>query len=920
MKNSRKGCENKITHQMNPYIDKKRYRTTMLKGDAMLPKIKMFVVSLATVVLTICSADIQAGDVEQTAAKNLIQRVLPEHAARFTVEIIPADKSNAKDGERDVFEIEGGGDRVTLRGNNPISVASALNWYLKNYAKCQFSWCGDQLNVPTPLPKVAGKVRIVNPHKYRVYFNYCTLSYTATWWDWNRWQREIDFMALNGINMPLGVTGIEGAWYNTLLRLGFTDAEAREFLAGPCYQAWQWMQNLERYGGPLPKSWIDSHIKLGRQILDRERELGMTPIQQGFSGAVPRRLKDKYPNAAMKQQGTWGGSFHGVMQLDPLDPLFAKMGKIFLKEQEKLFGTSHFYGCDPFHEGAPPKPGDEYLGDVGRAISRLLVDHDPKATWCMQSWSIRKPIATAVPKDRLLVLDISGGRWRTTDSFWGYPFVTGLIHNFGGRTRMCGDLPALAKNPFADVAKKSPDCRGMGLFPEAIEHNPVFYDLAFDLIWRDKGVDVKQWLHDYARRRYGVESASAGEAWAILLNTVYRYGDIYSSPFAARPALILKMADPNMPIGMPYDPAKIVRAWELLLADSEKLKSSAGYRYDVVDLGRQILADLAQPMHWAAADAFVDRDAKRFSEASKQFLDLFADADKLCVTQPQLSFRRWYRASQTWATSPEERTLYTFNANMLLTHWGGDTPPPIFNYSWREWGGGLLSDFYRGRWAIFHAMLADRLTKNQMWSEGRLKMVYGKPELKANEFYSKLYDWEMDWIRAEKQYDSDSLGDSIAVAREMYEKYKPVATKLFSKEGRTLWGKQKNRVTEAFLAADLGKRVWHWKPDNAKANWHEVSIDVTGQLGMSSDFELRFQRNAGGELQIKKIVVEQDGSPVAKDEHSGVTGRKAMDLHDKNIYRFHLPMAVPNATYVIKATIQSDPSAKSVGTVWLREK
>ena len=98
------------------------------------------------------------------------------------------------------------------------------------------------------------------------------------------------------------------------------------------------------------------------------------------------------------------------------------------------------------------------------------------------------------------------------------------------------------------------------------------------------------------------------------------------------------MANPNTAIGMPYDPAEVFRAWELLFSDADRLGRSAGYRYDVVDLGRQVLADLAQPMHWEAANAFLDRDASTFAVASKQFLDLFSDADTLCGTQPGLSF------------------------------------------------------------------------------------------------------------------------------------------------------------------------------------------------------------------------------------------------------------------------------------------
>src|SRR6185437_7855023 len=46
----------------------------------------------------------------------------------------------------------------------------------------------------------------------------------------------------------------------------------------PAYVPWGWMANIDGLGGPLPDSWIDSHITLEKQILARERSLGMTPV------------------------------------------------------------------------------------------------------------------------------------------------------------------------------------------------------------------------------------------------------------------------------------------------------------------------------------------------------------------------------------------------------------------------------------------------------------------------------------------------------------------------------------------------------------------------------------------------------------------------------------------------------------------
>lgn len=35
---------------------------------------------------------------------------------------------------------------------------------------------------------------------------------TSVWWDWERWEKEIDWMALQGINLPLAFTGQEAIW------------------------------------------------------------------------------------------------------------------------------------------------------------------------------------------------------------------------------------------------------------------------------------------------------------------------------------------------------------------------------------------------------------------------------------------------------------------------------------------------------------------------------------------------------------------------------------------------------------------------------------------------------------------------------------------------------------------------------------
>lgn len=55
--------------------------------------------------------------------------------------------------------------------------------------------------------------------RFRYYQNVCTTSYSFVWWDWQRWEREIDWMAMNGINLVLTFNGMEAIWQRVGLLL-----------------------------------------------------------------------------------------------------------------------------------------------------------------------------------------------------------------------------------------------------------------------------------------------------------------------------------------------------------------------------------------------------------------------------------------------------------------------------------------------------------------------------------------------------------------------------------------------------------------------------------------------------------------------------------------------------------------------------
>lgn len=140
---------------------------------------------------------------------HLIERLCPAYRNRITAELRPEEK--------DGFQLaDAPGGRIRISGNTPVSLAAGLNYYLRERAGVHLSWCGDRLALPPEPPPVSTEVRREFPLPLRPCLNYCTFGYSMVWWEWPRWEREIDFMALNGINMPLAVTGIEAIYLSLI--------------------------------------------------------------------------------------------------------------------------------------------------------------------------------------------------------------------------------------------------------------------------------------------------------------------------------------------------------------------------------------------------------------------------------------------------------------------------------------------------------------------------------------------------------------------------------------------------------------------------------------------------------------------------------------------------------------------------------
>lgn len=648
-----------------------------------------------------------APDLALDAARGVLQRTVGNAARRFELAPLPARPDGL-----DAFEVSAKDGTVQVRGTSAVAICRGAYEYLKDACHVQVSWNGGALKMPGKLPDYAAR-SVVGPNKYRHYFNICTFGYTTVWWDWKRWEREIDWMALHGINMPLAMTGQEKVWQTTFRGLGLPDASIAKFFSGPAFLPWHWMGNLNGHMGPLPQNWIDGQADLQQKILTRERSLGMKPVVPGFSGFVPTDFSKYHPEVKLSSPTAWC-NFAPTTFVDVRSPMFVEIGRRFVENYRKQFGSDHFYLCDTFNEQLPQFDQSTEMSDLascGKSVITALRQADPEAVWVMQGWLFYnaadywsvprvEALLSGVPENGMIVLDLATNEsavWKRLPPVRKMGWIYNTLHNYGQTTGLYGNLQHLADRAIQDLNDPTHGrMLGMGLTPEGIEQNPVVYELMTDAMWTTQRIQVPRWIEGYVRSRYGSTPPEAMQAWSILLDAVYGQELSWS-----RAAWRLR---PRNSVDKPaYDPVKLRDAVRLLLACPD-LRDNSLYQRDLVDVTKTWLGALAD-LRLSSALISYDIDRNLSNDQRARFFLLLDRLDRVMATRPEHRMSTWIDDARRWGKSRAEKDLMEANARTQVTVWGKDV---LYDYANKEWAG-LNADFIQGRWHAFF----DGMDKNE---------------------------------------------------------------------------------------------------------------------------------------------------------------------------------------------------------------
>lgn len=658
-----------------------------------------------------------------TPAKNVITRVIGEKIETVNFRVIPSVNG------LESFNIEAKNGSLHIEGSSTVALCYAFNTYLKEACHSMITWSGKHLNIPASWPDYKKK-EIVSPYQFRYYLNVVTFGYTTPYWDWERWEQEIDWMALHGINMTLAPIASEAIAERIWLKLGLTTQEINEFFTGPAYLPWHRMGNLNGWDGHLTDSWHKQQLQLQHKIIDRMRELGIKPVIPTFAGFVPKAFMEKNPDIKVKQL-KWGGfpEKYNAFVIAPDSLFFEKIGKLYIQEWEKEFGKNIYYLSDSFNEMELPFDDEEskykLLEEYGEAIYKSIVAGNPDAIWVTQGWTFGyqhkfwdKPSLQAllrnVPNDKMIIIDLANEypkwvwhtdlTWKVQEGFYGKNWIFSYTPNFGGKTPLTGELPLYASYSIQALQSQyRNNLIGFGFAPEGIDNNEVVYELLADMGWQNKEMDLKNWIANYCIAKYGGYPNKMEKAWELLLQSVY--GSLYSYPRFTWQTVV-----PDQRRNSKIDTSdKFLQGVKLFLDCSDELKKSPLYCSDAIELSALYLSAKADLYYKKALEADSLNKKSEAQKALNKTVDILLVVDKLLASHPTHKLENWVNYTHKQATNDAEKMKYEADAKRLITTWGGFQE----DYAARVWSG-LIRDYYIPRIQIY---FSDKRSSLDDWEE-----------------------------------------------------------------------------------------------------------------------------------------------------------------------------------------------------------
>ena len=687
---------------------------------------------------------------------DLIKRNTPRIADQFLLKTIESDNGY------DCYEIYSEGKKVVLAGNSPLSQAMAYYDYLGKYHGVVITSGDYDISTISSAPLPEEKISRTIKKKIRAMTSYESFSLNGNFRGFDRWEKEIDFMAMHGFNRALQPVGFDGVLFRTLTDIGMPENFCLEFSSGPAFLMNQLTGNIAGTNSVNSKEYLERKITVGKLISDRERSLGIEPIFPAAIPSVPFSLRKKYIKMDIFKAPMWYNFTH-IFFIRPKNAFFSVFNKKFLTIQREALGETHSYIFEGVYE-SDKKGYNSHLADLGKALEEMLGEFDAEAVCYLHTSSINADFFKNCSGDRYIFLD-NCEMSKSSDILNSRKYIPEISGNRYGRTGIYGNVQKLCDNPFANSEL------GGALSFDSFDINPVYCAAALKAITTDGSFDRDEFIRDFCAKRYKTDSFTDD---IISLIDLCSSDECTGSIICARPCTNVKHTAPYDTMERDYDFHRLYQIAQNI-ANSDDKKTDAT-RADLQSIVRQFLSDLAYPVYIKATEFFKEKNVRNFEQASNLFLEICEDIDRLLRTREETNFCTKYLEAQELGSSQEEKESLQINFLLLHTIWGPFDHSILYDTVWNEWGG-LVKDYYEARWHMYYRSLAAYFDNPKKLKDNSKKQPLDRNEYNGSYQAKRLALFENNFL---ENYIPRKNGigeeDTVEVAKELLEKYSEVYT------------------------------------------------------------------------------------------------------------------------------------------------
>ncbi len=685
---------------------------------------------------------------------DLIKRNTPKICDNFTLKTIESDNG------LDCYEIYAEDGKTVLAGSSKLSLAMAYYRYLNEY--CGIVITNGDYDISTtgsaPLPKE--KISFTVKQKIRARTSYENFALEGNYWGFDRWEKEIDFMAMHGINAALQPVGFDGVIFHFLSDMGLDENECLEFSSGPAFLSRQLTGNIAGTHSVKSKEYLDRKIYIGKKIIERENELGISPILPAVIPTVPFNVRRKYRKMEIFKAPQWY-NFPPIFFIKAENAFFNVFNLRFLKKQQELLGETKSFFYEPLYD-VNPRGFSSHVAAIGQSVSEVLNEFDPEAVCYTHLSAINADFFKDLSGKKFIFIKDRGDEALLN----GKKYINAIRGNFYGRTAIYGDMNNVCGCPFS----KDENSLGTAVELDTFRENPLYCAAVLKAATADEAFDSDDFTRDFAQKRYKTDAYT--DDLIRLKNLCYTTDECVGSIICARPTTQIRHTAPYDTLERGYDYKELFAIAKSILENEARKVDTI--RADVQSILRQSLSDFAAPVYKAATEFFRNKNVGNFEQTSNLFLEICEDLDRLLKTREETSFSTKYEEAHYLGENKEEKEAIDINFLLLHTIWGPIGHTFLYDTAWAEWSG-LIKDYYAQRWFMYYRSLAVYFENPKKLKDNSKKQPLERNDYKGSYQLKRLANFDNQFLE-DYVPRKDGIGeeDVIEVANELIIKYSEV--------------------------------------------------------------------------------------------------------------------------------------------------